>query len=669
MTSLYSEDQKEVWSAFQEIENECQDFYSRWSQLALKCIDFLCGDQEPGSDKSKIWANSMATANNNVDEKLKGLRANEIEPVIKTLVSYFTRNKPTVTAYDMRGMGDQNDYVKITNKWFDASYDLNNEREILRMLAYWGMCVGTAYVKDFYNPNSGYYDENTGWMTGSNDSVVLTPFTVKKDINAQKFKDIGYIYEQYVKDVDWVIDTFTNEDDKRYTGQAQFVTPNDNINGTLLSYEELKTAVTNRGTNYKKPKKAVVITEIYVAPSRINNLSNKGRCIIYANDICVYDSYLDPEFGNPYFAIYDPIMWHPYSEYIAMPVLGRSLGKGFVEGIVPHQIRLNELIRSIAINANTIAKPFIAANKNSVKQGVLNGEHAKILMLEGDPGANAITPINGTPLPAQFFNELQTIRDLIVSEVGTNFIMQGKIPSGMTAAAALKVMLETSTNMHSDPLYAYEGAIQDHFNKKLRVFKKINKTPSMALIQKMKMISGNATTEDLNKFLGANDLSDGVNIQIESGSTMPKLNSIKAENYVDLAKSGFFNSEISDGSPAAKDFKNQILKKAGLEPIESNVDVNIKKADWENERMLLGKPVEVFEFEDHAIHAERHLIKMLDPEFIENASNEVKNTFFNHYLDTIAAQQNAMSQQNVVPLESGIAKNQDLMNESPMIQQ
>jgi hypothetical protein len=53
-------------------------------------------------DKSKIWANSMATANNNVDEKLKGLRANEIEPVIKTLVSYFTRNKPTVTAYDMR---------------------------------------------------------------------------------------------------------------------------------------------------------------------------------------------------------------------------------------------------------------------------------------------------------------------------------------------------------------------------------------------------------------------------------------------------------------------------------------------------------------------------------------------------------------------------------------
>jgi hypothetical protein len=376
------------------------------------------------------------------------------------------------------------------------------------------------------------------------------------------------------------------------------------------------------GSSNNNRKDKVLIKECYLRPT---NEFPQGRMVIKAGDNVVFDSYYD---GSPYYMPYQEVMWHPYSFFRYQEYVGRLLGKGVVEGLIPLQMRLNEINSSILINANTIAKPEILALKNQLLRGVFGGSGTKIQTFKAHQSGFVPMKWAGQPLPEQFFKERQLIIDAMVREAGTNFVMNGQPPSGVSAASALELLLENSTSQQSDMMLEFADFHQDYFTKELRLIRKFNKLPNKQLIDYVRSIDGDATNEEISVFTGQ-DLGDGLNVNISAASMIPKSDKIKRDTIEKMVQ-GPLAQYVAEDSPRGAKLRQELMSQFGVDGFDLSESVDVEKAMWENERVKRGEPIEVWEEDNHPIHIQCHLDDMKRPDYIEKTPAQVKQIHYQH---------------------------------------
>lgn len=634
MKELYSDNFDMVNGAMNEVFQGEQDYKKSWARVAKRCVAFANGDQNPSTEAAPIMVNGQPVSPRN-DTRLNMYQTNEIEPVIRTLVSYMTRAKPAIEASATEEDDDQKAIARVAEKVSQAKYDLDNEYQNSRMSAFWALTTGTVFRSDFWDHSLGYYvpdvdeegnpviDPMTGepvisnQKTGNNAVSVLTGLSVTVDHECMEFERMPYIGESHLMDVEWAREAF-DQDLPGYTGKIKDIKEDNYAADTLQTLEEMKFAVPylSRGRQNKSRGKCL-IRAWFVRPNRE---FPQGRMIVNAGGATVFIT--EKGGKNPYFNHFEPIMWHPFTAFIFEPYIGRFLGKGIVEQLVPLQMRLNEINGAILENANTLAKPNIIAPENSLKKGILNGRGANVYTYKPVPGGDRPNPMPGIPLPQQFFNEKQSIIDQMVRIAGTNFVMNGQPPTGVTAASAINQLLENASNQQSDMMTAWQVFHEQAFTKKLRLLRKFNKFPDKSLNRRLKMIT-RETMEFQNKiFIGASDLSDGVNVQITAGSMIPKSQTVKNDTYRELASAGALSPYMQEDSPRGERVRAQVMEKLGLEPLESEESSEYKKAKWENGKILRGEPCSVSEYDVAAIHIPVHRSKIQDPKFLETAQEE-----------------------------------------------
>lgn len=634
MKELYSDNSEKFKGAADEIFKEEQDYKKTWAKVAKRCVAFANGDQNPTPQGAPIMVNNQP-ALAMADNRGNTYQTNEIEPIIRTLVSYMTRAKPAIEASAASDNDEEDKAVaRVAEKVSEAKYDLDCEYSHSRDAAFWSLAVGTIFRKDFWDYSLGAYlpqvdmegnevgDELTGeavyqdQKSGNNAVAILTPMSVTVDHSITDFERQLYVAESYVMDVDWAREAF-DQDLPGYTGKAKLIKEDGYVGDTVQTLEEMKFAVPYFTPGKVKSKGKCLVREWYVKPNRE---FPQGRLIIQAGDQTVY---MTPPGGeNPYFAKFEPIMWHPLTHFTLEPYIGRFLGKSIVEQLVPLQMRLNEINGAILENANTLAKPNIAAIENQLKKGVLNGKGANIYTYRLIPGAPPPSVMAGTPLPSQFFNEKQQIIDQMVRIAGTNFVMSGQTPTGVTAASAINQLLENASSQQSDTMMAWQVFHEQGLTKKLRILHKFGNFPDQSLNRRLKMLT-RETNEFQNRiFIAAQDLSDGVNVKIQSGSMIPKSQTVKNEGYKELAQAGALSPYLMEDSPRGEKIRNQVQEKMGLEPLESEESSDYKKAKWENVRLMRGEPVMVEKHDNAMIHLPIHIAKRQDPKFLETATEE-----------------------------------------------
>jgi hypothetical protein len=183
-------------------------------------------------------------------------------------------------------------------------------------------------------------------------------------------------------------------------------------------------------------------------------------------------------------------------------------------------MRLNEINGAIIHNANTLAKVDVLAVENQMKRGVMNGMGGNIYTYRMIPNAPPPQKWKGVPLPEQFFKEKDALIEQMVREAGTNLIMTGEAPKGVTAASALELLLDNSTTQHSDMSISWEKFTEEGFTKKLRVIRQFNKLPNEDIVDYLRTMSKDNLDLEISSFVGE-DVGDGWNLKVESGSTIP----------------------------------------------------------------------------------------------------------------------------------------------------
>ena len=651
-----------IKKAFDEAQSNKQMLVRLWERNAA----FANGNQAiiPQSSSTMSVSGASLYASDNQSLRAKAYVTNEIEPIIRTLVSYATKTVPSVDVYAAEKNGEGQRRAEIADRLLDAKYSLDNETMNSKLSAFYAFVYGTVFRKDFWNSSKGsefeipVYDEygnetidpQTGDVVtkkqkaGDSDVAIISPFSIDFDWSYTNFTDLPWIMESYLMPIEWGKEMFSR-DEPGYTGKGERISDGDSIGYSLQTLERLKYATPfNYGAsvNMKTEGKAL-FQELYVEPSQ--DLP-RGRLVILANGIAVYDSWNGGEdLGSPYYMPYEKSMWHPYTSFVNDMYVGRLLGKSLVESILPIQIRLNEINGAILQNANTLAKVDILTPENCLKRGVLNGQGAQIYTWKPNPLAPNHKPEKwpGVPLPVQFFNEREMLIETMVRIAGTNMVMQGQPPKGVTAAAAIEQLLENASSQRSDFMISWEKYHEQGFTKKLRIIRNFNKIPNQEIVDYLRMVAKDALEMDLQSFVGE-DIGDGLTVRIEPGSMIPKSEKATRELFKEFAREGLLGP-IGEDSPRGAKLRKELLGKFGEKGFEVDEAADVDKAYWENDRMIKGMPAEVWEDDSHDIHLSCHISKAKDPKFLEKVNPKVKASFLQHIQEHKMALQQMQMQQ------------------------
>lgn len=638
MKELYSDNLSKVSGAMDELWQEDMNLKIPLSKVWQRNIQFANGNQLFTNNGmiAGSMTNNQPLINQGVDARQQIYTTNEIDPIMRTMVSFLTRSKPAAEVFPADQTEQSRRVAELAENVHEAKYLIDNEYINSKVAAHWTLATGSAIRKDYWDMSLGHQaempvfdelgneviDPETGDVqlqrirTGTNQVKITNPFTISVDNSVTDQNDLPWVCESYIMPLDWAKDSY-DQNKPGYTGKAKDITEDYAVGSVLNTLEDLKFAVPNSFSTTKPSFKGkCLIQEIYTKPT---DEFPRGRLIVRAGGQIVYIA--DPKMGSPYFMPYEPIMWHPYSFMFYEPFIGRFWGKSMVEQLIPLQMRINEINGAILENANTIAKPNILAEENQFRRGILNGRGANIYTYRRSPSGAKPEILQGAALPAQFFKEKQDLIEAMVRIVGTNFVMQGQPPSGVSAASAIEQLLENANTQHSDFINTWEEFHSQGFTKKLRIIRNFNKFPNPVVVDAIRQLAKDALDVDIESFVGE-DLSEGVTVRIEPGSMIPKSAKVRRENLKGMIESGLMGPAVAEDSPRGAKMREEICERFGEEPIETDDVIEVKKAKWENEKMLRGEPAEVSEFDNAQIHKACHIAQIQDPKFLEKAKPE-----------------------------------------------
>lgn len=659
-----SEEIDKASAKIEELWNEDQKNKTSLCKLWERSAAFSNGNQmfNNANTITAQLAGSQFLIAGNQDNKAQMYTTNEIDPIIRTLISYLTREKPTVECYSADESEDAKARARVAERVMEAKYDIDKEQKNSKLAAYYALVFGTAIRKDFWDVSAGsdaeipVYDElgnevidpETGKVqtqnqkTGDNKVAILTPLSMSFDWSVTDFDEQPVIIESYLLPIEWAKEMFRSND-AGYTGKIEDVEEGYGIGNSLTTLEQLKYA-TPFSYGYAasiNTKGKVLVQECYIRPTyKIPH----GRMIVKVSGMVVYDSYNGgQDLGSPYYMPFAKVMWHPYTFMCYSPYVGRLLGKGLVENLIPQQMRLNEINGSILQNANTLAKPDILAAENQLKRGVINGSGNNVYTYKPRPDAPPPQKWQGAALPTQFFKEKQDLIDQMVREAGTNMVMQGNAPTGVTAASAIEQLLENANAQQSDLIISWRTFHEEGFTKKLRLIRNFQKLPNNEVVDYIKTLDKDALDLEIDAFVGE-DIGDGINLRIEEGSMIPKSQKAKKDFYVSLME-GPFAQFLGEDSPRGEEMRAEFFRRIGEEVLDTSEQADIKKAKWENDNMLKMRPAQVWEDDNHAIHLSCHITEMKKPKFLERAPDEVKLAYQEHVnMHKMMLQQQQMQQ-------------------------
>lgn len=666
---IYNDDSEKVSAFLEEFFQDEQKFKQTWANQARTWAAFVNGDQNPFPMAAPIMVNNNpANYNTQSDPRLNMYQGDELESITRTLISYMTRMKPTVNCETVAPDDDASNHIARTaERVLDAKYQIDEELRRSREAANLLLTYGTVFGKDYWDYSAGQYRDVTDPLTGkpmidpmtqepklaktgNNAVAILTPLTISVDHSVTDWEQQPLIGESYIMDVDWAREVFDRSEPGYIPDAAAKIQEDGAVGSTIRMHEDMKFSIpyVSWGSTSKTQGKCL-IQEWNCRPSKSYP---HGRLLIKAGGQVVYDSAnRGQDLGNPYFIEQEEWIWHPYTCLKYEEYIGRFLGKSMIEGLIPLQMRLNEINGAILENANTLAKPNLIAAIGQLKKGITNGRGANVYTYAVIPGAEKPSVLEGKPLPEQFFKERQEIIDNMVRKAGTNLVMQGQPPTGVTAAAAIQTLLENANTQQSSLMGAWEGFHEQRFTKKLRFIHKFMTYPDDTLTKYLKKICKDALDEQINDFVGATDLADGVSVSITPGSTIPKSKIVEAQTYMDLAKQGALGPAVVEDSPRGEKYRSQLLEKIGLEPLDSEESVELKKAKWENDRIIKGAPVEVSPYDNPSIHLPCHISRIQDPKFLEMATDEMKVALDDHIKAHQQAQAMAAQAQMAPPMQ------------------
>lgn len=545
---------------------------------------------------------------------------------VNTMVSMLIQNKPIAEVIQNSDTAQDKNRARLAEALESAKWEIDKEQANYKRAAQIATLCQNVYRKDYWDTSGtqtvavSMVDDNGIETTveaplGDNAVKILSPFDIVPDLkNAITHLDDGmFIMEDQDHPVEYIKNQYKAKKKEGYTGLAEDIKPSQDKRITFSYIEELQ------GTEEIKGEYATVI-ECYTRPVE---KAPKGLKLVVCNGLLLY------AFPSIY-TYEDGTNWHPYTMFRYEDHPLRHYGTCLMDHIVPLQKRYNSMLALEALTRQTMAIPQWLIPNGSMS-GEPSGEPGECLYYDSVNGERP-TRIDGKGLHPSAYKEKDNCEQKIQYIAGTNDVLQGQRPQGVSTATELNILLEQSMSVHSPKIQAWEKFISESQGKKLNLIRMKYKEPRRTLINRIKALNAGNRDVEINDYFTGKELGDNIDVRIEAGSSLPKLKSAQRAAYIEALDKGLLGDLSPMGNPIGN---KKILSKLGVEKFPTENDEDLTRAEWENDliRQGLMDDIKVLPTDNQLLHFKTIITEVNRPEFIKSNSEDIIALYNKHAME------------------------------------
>ncbi len=604
-TLLKRKQEEDLISAvFEDLESRRKDRFSIEKQWKLN-LNYLAGNQYCEVDMHGEVRQ---------EDKYYGWQSrsvfNHIAPIIETRLAKLTKVRPSMSVRASSSEDSDLKTAEISTEILKATYQRNALDSVISKATTLSEALGTSFYKITWNNKKGkLLGEKDGMAINEGDVEIsaISPFEIFPDsiyhselsdmqsIIHARAVDVNVIEEQYgvlVKGED--IDVF-------------------NLNTTEISsnggYESKKVSSTL--------KNHALVVEKYVAP---NKSYPNGRLIVVTKDALLFDGDL------PYKNANDFKRGFPFIKQVAIERVGCFFGESVIERLIPLQRAYNAV------------KNRKYEFMNRVSMGVLNVEDGSVdtddLVDEGlQPGKVIVYRQGSRPpeimptsqIPADFTYEEERLSREFVTISGTSEVARNAdIYNSTLSGSALELLIEQDETRISATAENIRKAVKEMAKQVLRIFKQF------ATSTRIMKSAGNGKAVKLFYFNSSDVSSDDVVFDTENDIIQTPAQ--KKTALLEMLRTGLLSGDDGIISLRTKGKILDILGYGSLDNAQDMANLHRSKAEKENIDMIT-KEVLVDEYDNHNIHLEEHLRKILEEDVNKDKNKKYLDRLKKHYFE------------------------------------
>lgn len=318
--------------------------------------------------------------------------------------------------------------------------------------------------------------------------------------------------------------------------------------------------------------KAVVVDWYY-------HLNKKLHYCKYVDNTVLYCTEDDPQYAER--GLYDHGMY-PFVFDPLFPVEASPAGMGYVDVGKSAQGMIDRLNRVISRNAIVNANPrFFIRQDGSVNEDEFGDWTTPLVHVTGNLGEDSVRQINTQPLSEIVLSYLNNKVEELKFTAGNQDVINGRNPSGVTAASAIAALQETAGRMSTDSNKAAYRAFNKVVNMVIELIRQFYDLPRQF------RIVGQYGMEDFVTYTNANLRPQPQSIGgVEMGMRLPvfdiSTNAAKETGYSAMAQNelalqlynlGFFNAQNAPTALACLDMMQFDGKDELMQKVQKNGDL------------------------------------------------------------------------------------------------
>ena len=305
----------------------------------------------------------------------------------------------------------------------------------------------------------------------------------------------------------------------------------------------------------------------------------RGRTVITAGDQVLYDSPKDK--GARAYDPRWPTRWHPYIIYRWEPLPSTDIHcRGLVQKLLPKIKRINSIDTAMIMWRRTVPiAQWIAPKGTAVVEDFFSGRPGGVI--EWDPrrsGPQARPePVFPPPFPEAALTERQ--QQLVEMDMiaGTEEILRGQRPSGVTSASMLDILRKQALASRSAALQAWDESYQKLGSRLLQeVIRNIDDDPRYA--ERIRILAREKMSRLTIGTFSGSDLSDNTEVKVDT----------IAEALISKEARRALAIEFIQYAPAFMSIQEPGLRKALIDELGYEKALTPQGADYDRAKKMIS---------------------------------------------------------------------------------
>ena len=535
---------------------------------------------------------------------------NHIAPIIDTRLAKLSRVRPNMS---VRAAGAEDKDLKtaeISTEILNSTYYRVCLDSIISKATLWSETLGTSFYKITWNDKKGkILGEKDGVEIKEGDVEIsaISPFEIFPDsVFHTDMEDVRSLIHARAISVDVIKEMYgaivKGEDLDVFTLSNDSVTNNGGYDSKNIS---------------SKLKNHALVLEKYCVPCK---KYPNGRLIIVTKDELLYDGEL------PYINGAENKRCFPFVKQTALSRAGNFFGESIIERLIPLQRAYNAVKNRKYEFMNRISMGVIRVEDGSVDTDDLLDEGlspGKVIVYR--QGARPPEIMNSNSVPIDFSYEEERLINEFVTISGTSEVSRNSdIRNSTMSGAALELLIEQDETRLSVTADSIRNAIKEVAKHILRIFKQF------ATNTRIMKSAGDGKLVKLFYFTSSDVSSDDVIFDTENELTQTPAQ--KKTAMLEILRTGLLSDDNGLISLRTKGKILDILGYGSLDNAQDIANLHRNKAEKENIEMLKNE-VFVDDYDNHNIHIEEHLRKILECYVDEKSDKNYMEKLKKHYIE------------------------------------